>query len=123
MEHLATQAFSNHQIKKSSDKSYELSRKTPVGWSSKYFVEFVSLNNGSLYIGGDVEPCIFSYHSGSLLDRIQWVSDSSVEYLAEKLTLGLKDPLLSWDIEGSKKEVAPRIYYAKAACTKLLALL
>ena len=97
----AIRSFAKHQIFAESEGRWVIrARGENCGWTSNHLTEIVSLYGGRLFVGGDIDDCVFAYFGRSRdcelsmdLQKVQWIGrcEDLRRYVLEKAKIGLTD--------------------------------
>ncbi len=124
---LATEAFSRHRLVWRDSDRWRIARVAENGRiSSTYATEIVSLWGSRIYVGGDVDDCVFAYaDTSNHMRKLRWIGlCDDIGYVHEKAMIGLSDGgRLTTDRIGRAKVPNARVVYAWAAVKRLCALL
>lgn len=68
-------------------------------FSSTYMTEIIPLFGGRIFVGGDVDDCVFGYGDvkHTPLQRVRWIANASPDYLREKASIGMGGPELTYE--------------------------
>lgn len=129
MDALATRAFDRHLIKERSDSHWLLMRprasdpanrrfekegyspwdNPKTRWTGTFWVEIRCLHGGKLYVGGDIEPVIFSSCTADGEARVRWMGERKsgcCHYLQEKACAGTgREVIYRYDREEAERQV------------------
>lgn len=127
---LATEAFALHSLvggNLGSDR-WRIARVKDGRIQSVYATEIVSLWGGELYVGGDIDCCVFGRFTDtpSHIDKLRWIGwgNDLDWYLLQKAKIGMTDSgKLTAEGRGRNKGPNARVVYAWAAVRKLCELL
>lgn len=103
--------FKDHTLRETKEDRWLLCKQYPDGaWRSDFYAEIVALSNGRLFVGGDIDDCVFAYHrTKDVRQLLLWMGTStSISYIREKATIGLTDEgLLTWvyDADIARKDL------------------
>ena len=63
------------------------------GYDGIYATEVIALRNGRLFVGGDIDDCVFAYGDKDPLERLRWIGccEDLDYYVKQKATIGLGD--------------------------------
>jgi hypothetical protein len=92
----AIEAFKNHELVDTRDDRWRIAKRDKDGWfTNVYYAEIISLWGGRLYVGGDIDACVFAYYSdhSDHLSKLRWMgrcTDVSY-YVRQKAQMGLTD--------------------------------
>jgi len=126
---LAIDAFANHQLIRCEQDRWHISRMTTDGRiESTYTTEIISLWGGRLFVGGDIDDCVFAYYSDSPnhIDKLRWIGkcEDVGWYVCEKAQIGMTDNgKLTMERYGRNRGPSARVVYAWAAVRRLCELL
>jgi len=69
------------------------SNKDGNGYDGTYATEIIALRNGRLFVGGDIDDCVFAYGDKEPLQRLRWIGccEDLGYYVKQKATIGLGD--------------------------------
>jgi hypothetical protein len=111
----AIEAFKDHElILNTQDRWRIASRNSNGSICGFYAAEIISLWGGRLYVGGDIDDCIFAYFSTNNpenfhLDKLRWIGKhNDVDYyVKQKASIGLTATELTetWDVDTAVKEL------------------
>jgi hypothetical protein len=67
--------------------------KDGVSYDSVYATEVIALRNGRLFVGGDIDDCVFAYGDKDPLQRLRWIGccEDLDYYVKKKAQIGLGD--------------------------------
>lgn len=122
---LASDAFARHKIVERREDRWRLARVEDGRIQSPYHTEIVSLWGERLFVGGDVDDCVFAYAGTSdHVAKVRWLAQSSLDYACEKAKIGLTDSgKLTTEGRSRNKSPSPRVVYAWVAIRRLWQLL
>lgn len=99
----AIEAFKNHELVDNREDRWRIAKRYPDGKiDCVHAAEIVSLWGGRIYVGGDIDDCVFAYYSSSgkgetpreqHIAKLRWMgchTDVSY-YVRQKASLGLTD--------------------------------
>jgi len=123
---LATKAFADHQFVRCEEDRWFIARAERGRIvDGAYATEIISLWHGRLFVGGDIDDCVFAYYTDSdkPIDKLRWIgrSDDLEWYVLQKAQIGLSDG--GKLTRGRGKGPSARVVYAWAAVRKLCDLL
>jgi len=93
----AIDAFKNHELIDNREDRWRIARRYPDGKiDCVHAAEIVSLWGGRIYVGGDIDDCVFAYYSDKTNDHIaklRWMGCHTdvAYYVRQKASLGLTD--------------------------------
>lgn len=127
---MATEAFARHELVDNPCEGWwRIARKDPDGRiDGNYAAEIISLWGGRLFVGGDIEDCVFAYYSDSRdpVAKLRWIGkcEDVGWYVCQKAQIGLSDSgRLTTEGRGRNKGPSARVVYAWAAARRLCQLL
>lgn len=125
---LATEAFVNHQLILCDKERWRIARRRDGLVETTYCTEVVSLWGGRLYVGGDIDDCVFAYYSDSTapIDKLCWIGrcNDVGYYVCQKAQIGMTDNgKLTLEGRGGARGPSARVVYAWAAVRRLCELL
>lgn len=95
----AIEDFSTHEVVELDlDRGYAYIRRKDK--SSTHAAEIIALKNGRLFVGGDIDDCVFGYYrdpapdkATAFYNRVHWIGDVPHvdRYVTEKAMIGLTD--------------------------------
>jgi hypothetical protein len=119
----AHDAFMYHKIIKQEKDRWLIKKVICDKQYSVYFAEIISLCNGRLFVGGDIDDCVFAYFSdtNNIRDKLNWIGKcKDLSYVTQKASIGLSD---GGKLTMVGKNPTSRVIYAWAAVKKLCELL
>jgi len=126
LKQLAIEAFSRHELIYTSydQDRWRIARVERGEIKSTYATEIISLWGGRLYVGGDIDDCIFAYYSDSAnpIDKLKWIGRNNDVgyYVCQKAQIGMTDNgKLTTEGRGKNKGPSARVVYAWAAVRRL----
>jgi len=120
---MASEAFDHHQIVSKKVDRWCLAEVKNGHVQGTYFTEVVSLSGGRLFVGGDIDDCVFAYaDTVDPREKVKWIASSSLDYACKKASIGLTDNG-KLTKEGRSKLPSPRVVYAWCAVRRLDLLL
>jgi hypothetical protein len=126
---LATEAFANHRLVRCDEDRWLIARASRGRITeTAYATEIVSLWHGRLYVGGDIDDCVFAQYvdSDRHIDKLRWIGwcDDLDWYVCQKAQIGMSDSgKLTKEGRGRNRGPSARVVYAWAAVRKLCDLL
>lgn len=92
----AINAFKDHELIESSDRRWFIAKRYEDGsLQGQYATEIISLRNGKLFVGGDIDNIVFGYYGNKdyHVGKVYWIGKHrSVDgYIKEKAGLGMHD--------------------------------
>jgi hypothetical protein len=125
---LARSAFTRHQLVGCREDCWRIARLNESGKiEGAYATEIVSLWGGRLFVGGDIDDCVFAYYSDSPdhIDKLRWIGMcDDIDYVCQKAQMGMTDNgKLTTEGRGGNKGPSARVVYAWAAVRSLCGLL
>jgi hypothetical protein len=125
---LATEAFARHQLIQRNENRWRIARLDNGRAMSVYATEIASLWSGGLYVGGDIDDCVFARYldSPDPIARVRWIGECQDLdwYVWQKARIGMSDNG-KVTTEGRGRNAGPnaRVIYAWAAARRLCQLL
>ena len=125
---LATEAFANHQLVLCDKDRWRIARVGPDGKiENAYAAEIISLWGTRLYVGGDIDDCIFAYSDNSdPVAKLRWIGkcEDVGYYVCQKAQIGMTDSgKLTLEGRGRARGPSARVVFAWAAVRRLCELL
>jgi len=92
----AIEAFKNHEIVDKREDRWRIARRDKDGHLTNiHYAEIVSLWGGRIYVGGDIDDCVFAYYGDhpDHLSKLRWMGCcKDVDYyVKQKAQMGLTD--------------------------------
>ena len=56
-----------------------------------YAADIIALRDRRIFVGGDIDDCIFGYGPTDTYARLRWVAFSNLDYITEKARMGMTD--------------------------------
>ena len=86
---------------------------------SEFSTEVICLRGGRLFVGGDIDDCVFAYFSPSsltrsqgvpreLIARVAWIANSNLDYVTQKAIIGFggdPGPFYTWDSDVVERDI------------------
>lgn len=116
-----------HEDAVSAFRDHQLVYNDPVGgrWyiqkpgRAEFSTEVICLRGGRLFVGGDIDDCVFAYFSPSsytkslsvpreLIARVAWIANSTLDYVVQKAVIGFggdSDPFYTWDSDVAEDDL------------------
>jgi hypothetical protein len=127
---LATEAFARHSLVEGNHGSdrWRIARVEDGRIQSAYATEIVSLWGGELYVGGDIDCCVFGRYADtpSHIDKLRWIgtTEDLDWYVSQKAKIGMSDSgKVTTEGRGRSRGPNARVVYAWAAVRRLCELL
>lgn len=125
---LATEAFRDHRLIRCEGDRWRIAKVKDNGKvESAYATEIISLWGARLYVGGDIDDCIFAYSDNpDPIAKLRWIGrcDDVGYYVCQKAQIGMTDSgKLTTEGRGRNKGPSARVVYAWAAVRRLCELL
>jgi len=124
---LATESFANHQLVLCDRDRWRIARMSRDRIESCYAAEIISLWGMRLYVGGDIDDCIFAYSDNSdPIAKLRWIGkcEDVGHYVCQKAQIGMTDSgKLTLEGRGGARGPSARVVYAWAAVRRLCELL
>jgi len=126
LKELAIQAFADHRLVDTRSDRWRIARIHDGLIVTTYATEVVVLWGGRLYVGGDIDDCVFAYYydSPDPVAMLRWIGEcNDLVYVCQKAGIGLSDNgKLTTERRGRKRVPSARIVYAWAAVRRLCEL-
>jgi hypothetical protein len=92
----AIDAFKDHEIVDTKDGHWRIMKRDKDGHLTNiHYAEIVSLWGGRLFVGGDIDDCVFAYYGdySDHLSKLRWIGKTNdvSYYVRQKASMGLTD--------------------------------
>lgn len=92
----AIEAFANHELVDNREDRWRIARRDKDGrLTNIHYAEIVSLWGGRIYVGGDIDDCVFAYYGDhpDHRSKLRWMGrcNDVGYYVRQKASIGLSD--------------------------------
>lgn len=92
----AIEAFANHELVDNREDRWRIARRDKDGrLTNIHYAEIVSLWGGRIYVGGDIDDCVFAYYGDhpDHRSKLRWMGRCAdvAYYVRQKASIGLSD--------------------------------